>query len=241
MADDPFLLAVIDMQMPGMDGASLGRAIRSDRRLAHTRMVMLTSMGAKEDIQSFQEIGFAAYVNKPIHHDELRDVLALAVSDLPRPQIILPPEPAPQAEGLPEKISPRILLVEDNPTNQQVALGLLENLGLTADVADDGRQAVEAFNACGYDLILMDIQMPVMGGYEATMAIRKYEMEMRKEFGASSQPGSAVIIAMTAGAMEGDKEKSLESGMDDYIAKPVSARALAALIDKWLPIIGKSK
>ena len=126
-----------------------------------------------------------------------------------------------------------ILLVEDNATNQQVAIGLLNNLGLNADVVDDGTQAVAAVKSANYDMILMDVQMPVMGGYEATKTIRIYEAEMRKEFGGTA--ASPIIIAMTAGAMKGDKDKCLSSGMNDYIAKPVSARALAELLDKWLP------
>ena len=233
--NDPFRLAVIDMQMPGMDGASLGLAIRADKRLADTRMVMLTSMGAQGDIQRFHEIGFSAYVNKPIRHEELKDVLSLALAGETDAQIIVPSAPDRTTENRFGGRKAHILLVEDNATNQQVAVGLLNNLGLTADVVDDGAKAVQAIKSATYDLILMDIQMPVMGGYEATKAMRSYESEMRKEFGAATHASPPIIIAMTAGAMEGDKEKCLEAGMDDYIAKPVSARSLADMLDKWLP------
>ena len=99
---------------------------------------------------------------------------------------------------------------------------------------DDGAKAVQTIKSASYDLVLMDVQMPVMGGYEATKAIRNYEAEMRKEYGSLAQ-ASPIIIAMTAGAMAGDKEKCLEAGMNDYIAKPVSARALADILDRWLP------
>ena len=230
---DPFRLAIIDMQMPGMDGASLGLAIRADKRLGGTHMVMLTSMGAQGDVQRFHKIGFSAYVNKPIRHEELKDVLSLALAGQPAEQIIVSCAADRTTENRFGGRKAHILLVEDNATNQQVAVGLLNNLGLTADVVDDGAKAVSAIKTASYDLILMDVQMPVMGGCEATKAIRNYELKMRKLSG--SPAASPIIIAMTAGAMAGDKEKCLESGMNDYIAKPVSARSLADILDKWLP------
>jgi CheY-like chemotaxis protein/HPt (histidine-containing phosphotransfer) domain-containing protein len=228
-ARDPFQLAVIDMQMPGMDGASLGRAIRADKRLADIRMILLTSMGAQGEAQHFQDIGFSAYLSKPIHHEELKDVLSQALAGQAGAQIIVPPAPARTTEIRFAGRHARILLVEDNVINQKVAMGILSNLGLGADIAGDGAQAVEAIQSASYDLVLMDVQMPVMGGCEATSAIRSYECEARKE----SAP--LIIIAMTAGAMEGDHEKCLEAGMNDYISKPVSARALADILDRWLP------
>ena len=233
--NDPFRLAVIDMQMPGMDGAALGRAIRADRRMSDTRMVLLTSIGAQGDVQRFYEIGFSAYVNKPIRHEELKEVLSLAIAARAGAQLIVPPaaERTSAARSVIRKA--HILLVEDNATNQQVAVGLLNNLGLCADVVDDGAKAVQAIKFASYDLILMDVQMPVMSGYEATKAMRSYESEMGRGFGTAGKTSPAIIIAMTAGAMEGDKEKCLEAGMNDYIAKPVSARELADMLDKWLP------
>ncbi|MEI6036185.1 MAG: response regulator, partial [Verrucomicrobiae bacterium] len=143
--------------------------------------------------------------------------------------IIVPPAPGRITENRFAGRKARILLVEDNATNQEVAMGILSNLGLRADIAGDGAKAVEAIKSASYDLVLMDIQMPVMGGCEAAHAIRIYECEARKE----SAP--LIIVAMTAGAMEGDQEKCLEAGMDDYISKPVSARALADILDRWLP------
>ena len=232
---DPFHIAVIDMQMPGMDGASLGRAIRADKRLADIRMVMLTSMGVQGKAQHFHNIGFSAYVNKPIRHEELKSVLSLALAERPGSQIIVPPGPGRTTENRFVGRKAHILLVEDNATNQQVAIGLLNNFGLAADVVDDGAKAVQAIKSVSYDLVLMDVQMPVMGGYEATKTVRSYEAEMRKEFGTAAQSAPPVIIAMTAGAMDGDREKCIEAGMNDYIAKPVSARTLAEILDKWLP------
>ena len=235
MENDPFRLAVIDMQMPGMDGASLGLAIRSDKRLADTRMILLTSMGAQGDTQRFQEIGFSAYVNKPIRPDELKDVLSLALAGVIDSQIIVAQGTIETTENRFAGRKTHILLVEDNETNQQVAIGLLDSLGLSADLVDDGAKAVQAIKSATYGLILMDVQMPVMGGYEATKAIRSYESEARKQSGQAVKASPSIIIAMTAGAMEGDKEKCLEAGMNDYIAKPVSARALTEALDKWLP------
>ncbi|MEI6036275.1 MAG: ATP-binding protein, partial [Verrucomicrobiae bacterium] len=144
--NDPFRVAVIDMQMPGMDGASLGRAIRADNRLADIRMVLLTSMGAQGEAQRFHDIGFSAYVSKPIRHEELKAVLSQALAG-DAAQIIVPPAPARTTENRFAGRKARILLVEDNSTNQEVAIGILSNLGLSADVARDGSKAVEAIQS----------------------------------------------------------------------------------------------
>ena len=229
-ANDPFRLAVLDMQMPGMDGASLGRAIQADPRLKNVRMVMLTSLGARGDAKRFEDIGFAGYLTKPVRHQDLFGVLSLALAD---------PSAAPSArpiatrhsarEALPtfKNSKARILMAEDNVTNQQVALGILKNLGLHADAVANGREAVDALRSIPYDLVLMDVQMPEMDGYEATRAIRDPQTRL---------PNPAVpIIAMTANAMQGDRNTCLEAGMDDYVAKPIAPRALADALSKWLP------
>ena len=233
---DPYPLAVIDMQMPGMDGEALGRAIKADPQLAGTSMVMLTSLGSRGDARHFGEMGFAAYLTKPLRHQELRGVLSMALSG-----------PAVKGTGsqqaaaghsargtLPrfEGCKKRILLAEDNITNQQVALGILKRLGLRADAAANGREAVKALEEIPYDLVLMDCQMPLMDGYEATRIIRDPRSAVRDH--------GIPVIAMTAHAMSGDRERCLEAGMNDYISKPVSPGSLAQAIGKWLSEKGEA-
>jgi two-component system sensor histidine kinase/response regulator len=229
--NDPFRIAVIDMQMPGMDGETLGRTIQADECLAETRMVMLTSLGMRGDARRFQEIGFAAYATKPIRHQELKAVLSLALTHrdgaevAPRP--IATRHMARETLNLFAGRKARILLAEDNITNQQVALGILKKLGLRADAVANGAEALKALKTLPYDLVLMDVQMPEMDGIEATRRIRDPRFTI---------PNRRIpIIAMTARAMQGDRERCLEAGMDDYVAKPVSPRSLAEVLDKWLP------
>jgi PAS domain S-box-containing protein len=225
---DPFRLAVIDMQMPGMDGESVGRTIRADSRLADTRMVMLTPLGAREDAQGIEAVGFAASVAKPIRPQALcsllSDVMSREPGTLPRSavQAATGKEPGRFDGG-----GARILLVEDNLTNQQVALGILSKFGLRTDTALNGAEAIQALGSVTYDLVLMDVLMPVMDGMEATRRIRSGES-------AASHP-RIPIVAMTAQAMGGDRERCLEAGMDDYVSKPVSPRALADVLSRWLP------
>ncbi len=228
---DPYRIAVVDMQMPEIDGAALGRMIRADARLADTKMVMLTSLGSRGDARHFQEIGFSGYATKPIQHQELRAVLSLVLSGETGADAASRPittrhtarETAQRFQGR----KARILLVEDNITNQRVALGILKRLGLSADAVANGAEAVRALETLPYDVVLMDVQMPEMDGLEATRLIR--------------DPRSAVpdhqipIIAMTAHALQGDRDNCLSAGMSDYVSKPVSPQALAAALEKWLP------
>ena len=229
--NDPFRIAVIDMQMPGMDGETLGRTIKADERLAGTRLVILTSVGARGDARRFEEIGFAAYATKPIRHVELKAILSLALTERngaePKPRPITTRHTARERLNLFAGRKARILLAEDNITNQRVAVGILKTMGLRANVVANGAEAVKALEALPYDLVLMDVQMPEMDGFEATRAIRNLQ---------SAIPNRRIpIIAMTAHAMQSDRERCLEAGMDDYIAKPVSPQALAEMLDKWLP------
>jgi CheY-like chemotaxis protein/HPt (histidine-containing phosphotransfer) domain-containing protein len=254
-------MAVIDMQMPGMDGETLGRTIKADERLAGTRMVMLTSLGARGDARRFEKIGFAAYATKPIRHPELKAVLSLALKDrdgaAPTPPPMVTRHTARETLNRFAGRKARILLTEDNITNQQVALGILKKLGLRADAVANGAEALKALQTLPYDLVLMDVQMPVMDGYEATRRIRKLEAGSSKGEEGSSKlearsskqkilPPSAFrlqpsafpnipIIAMTANAMQGDRERCLAAGMNDYVTKPVDPQALAEVLDKWLP------
>ena len=230
----PFGMAILDMQMPGMDGEELGRAIRADAALSSTVLVLMTSVGQRGDARRIAEAGFDAYLIKPVSHSELLGCLAEAWAardavEGPHPLVTRHTvrERRSPERGPPALLRGRVLLAEDNATNQEVALGMLAKLGLRADAVANGREALEALASAPYDLVLMDVQMPEMDGFEATRRIR--------------EPGSPVrnravpIIAMTAHALAGDQERCLRSGMNDYLAKPVEPRALAAMLEKWLP------
>ena len=237
--NDPFRIAVIDMQMPGMDGETLGRIIQKDDRLTDTRMVMLTSLGTRGDARRFQEIGFAAYSTKPIRHQELKAVLSMALGDRDKStlQPIATRHTARETLNLFADRKVRILIAEDNITNQQVALGILKKLGVRADAVANGAEALKALETLPYDLVLMDVQMAEMEGFEATKRIRNYELEITNKAQTDDSSSSFVIpiIAMTAHAMQGDRERCIQAGMNDYITKPVSLHALAEVLDKWLP------
>ncbi len=225
-AGDQFVAGILDMQMPDMDGADLARAIKADENLKHTRLVLMTSLGQRGDARQMEELGFAAYVVKPARQSDLYDSLSTVLATTPV---------SPRARRIVTRHAVRemrrgairILLAEDNVTNQQVALGILKKLGLRADAVGDGSAAITALETRPYDLVLMDVQMPVVDGLEATRRIR--------------DPRSAVlhhrvpIIAMTAHAMQGDRDRCLDAGMDDYVTKPISPDALAVALDRWLP------
>jgi CheY-like chemotaxis protein len=218
------------MLMPGMDGETLGRTIKADNRLANTQMVMLSSQGTRGDARHFEEIGFAAFATKPIRHQELKVILSLVLADLgnvPTSPSIVTRHTARETMNLFPGNTARILLVEDNITNQQVALGILEKFGMRADAVANGAEALNALEILPYDLVLMDMQMPEMDGIEATGHIRNRQSAVQNH--------DIPIIAMTANAMQGDRELCLNAGMNDYVAKPVSPQLLAKALEKWLP------
>jgi len=225
---DPYRIAIIDMRMPGMNGEALGRAIKSDPGLSMTRLVVQTSMAARGDARHFADIGFAGYLTKPVRHNELKNLLALVHEDSAGPFTAHRPietrhtamEAMPRAGGG----KGRILLAEDNLTNQQVALELLKKLGFSADAVEDGRAVLKALESKTYDLILMDCQMPDMDGFEATRRIRASRAPYR----------NIPVIALTAHAMKSDRQKCLEAGMNDHVAKPVGAKALMGVLESWL-------
>jgi signal transduction histidine kinase/CheY-like chemotaxis protein len=222
---DPYRLAILDMQMPEMDGAELGRRIRGDPRLDALRLAMMTSVGQRGDARRLESIGFSAYLTKPVRQSELSDLLAL---------LLAAPEAAPATKRIVTRHSlaelrhgeARVLLVEDNLVNQRVALALLKKLGLPADTALNGREALTALQSRTYDLVLMDMQMPELDGLEATRLIRNPTMGVLDP--------AVTIVAMTANAMKSDEEACLAAGMNDFLAKPVSATGLAAMVAKWL-------
>jgi PAS domain S-box-containing protein len=219
---DPFRVALIDMQMPGMDGGELGRAIREDPRIGDTRLIMMTSLGERGDAAKLEEAGFSGYVTKPLRQAQLRECLALVAGLTSPPERIITRHTI--AEG--HKRRTRILIVEDNITNQQVALAMLNRLGYRADVTANGKEALEMMRTISYDLVLMDCQMPEMDGFEATAAIRRGE--------AGPADPQMPIVAMTAHAMQTDRERCLQAGMNDYLAKPVDPGQLAEVLDHWL-------
>lgn len=224
-AGDPFRIAILDMQMPEMDGESLGLAIKSDSRLKDTRLVMMTSFGRRGDARRLRDIGFAAYLTKPVKQSQLFDCLVMVLEGGPAPDTREAALVTRHTLNEARCGRARILLVEDNATNQQVALSILEKLGFGADLAANGIDALRAMEKTRYDVVLMDVQMPVMDGFEATRLIRSGKTEV---------PDPRIpIIAMTAHAMKGDRERCLEAGMDDYISKPIAPRALAEALEKW--------
>ena len=237
----PFQIAIIDMQMPGMNGETLGLTVKSDARLSDTHLVMLTSMGIKTDFRRLREIGFDAYLNKPVLRKELKTALSqvLAKGGAAQSQSVEPHDSTHDIVGLFAGSKARILLAEDNIVNQQVALGILNKLGLRADVVANGAEVIKSMEILPYDLILMDVQMPVMNGVEATRLIREIE-EKRVVLSADGNMSQSVksnvpIIAMTAYAIQGDREQFLAAGMNDYVSKPVSPQELAERLRKWLP------
>ncbi|HPE65213.1 MAG TPA: response regulator [Synergistales bacterium] len=227
---DPFRLAVVDMQMPEMDGETFGSLVRADGRFGALRMLMLTSLGIRGDARKFAEAGFSGYLNKPVRQHDLRDVLSFILTgDADAPGAIVTRHTVRDALSGFDGSGARILLAEDNITNQHVALGILKKFGLRADAVADGEEALAALSAIPYDLVLMDCQMPRMDGYEAARRVRMMEGAVR----------DVPIIAMTASAMAGDREKCLEAGMNDYVPKPVSPGVLAGALKKWLPYRGE--
>lgn len=223
----PYGLALLDMQMPGMDGVELARRIKADPAVSSTHLALLTSMGRLGDAEEARQAGVEAYLTKPVRQSELYDVLATLMGV---PETVL----AGQSQlvtrhTIAERRSEQettLLLAEDNAINQKVAVKALEKLGYGVEVAANGREALEALDRDRHAAVLMDVQMPEMDGYEATAGIRRQEGG-----GARRTP----IIAMTANAMAGDREKALAAGMDDYITKPFRAEELETTLHRWLP------
>ena len=229
---DPYRIAIIDYQMPGMDGGTLAATIKDDPASRDTVLVMLTSVSQCGAANPGRRCD--AYLVKPVRQSQLRQSVATAwaqrcgaemgaaISITAEARRTPPARPA--VSPLPAGKTPRVLIAEDNAVNQRVAVRMLEKLGLRADVAADGQEAVRLFEMRPYDLILMDCQMPEMDGYEASRQIRRMERASER----------AVIVAMTAEAMNGARENCLAAGMDDYIAKPVRLEDLAEMLKKSL-------
>jgi PAS domain S-box-containing protein len=234
-AGDPYDVAILDMQMPEMDGLALAHTIKSEPAIAGTRLVMLTSLAHPSDPGLTREARIAAHLTKPIKQSQLFDCLQAVISGeagaAPAPESSkdLVRGSAPPLSGLAE-LSPeggskpvRILVAEDKVMNQKVVLYQLQKLGYAANAVANGREVLEALEETGYDIVLMDCQMPDMDGYEATAEIRRREGPTKR----------TTILAMTAHALEGDREKCLAAGMDDYISKPVKLEDLKVVLERW--------
>ena len=235
----PYDLVILDMQMPEMDGVMLARAIKADPAIAPTRLVMLTSLGHRGDSAELRDVGVEACLGKPVKQSQLYDCLATLLAPdsdeaaTAAPLVRAAATTAPVVvDQLPveQRKNVRILVAEDNVINQKVALRQLHKLGYSADAVANGVEAVAASRMIPYDIILMDCQMPEMDGFEATAAIRRRE---NLEGAAGSSTGHIPIIAMTANALEGDRERCLAVGMDDYVSKPVRPDVLAATLARW--------
>ncbi|MFQ5649523.1 MAG: response regulator [bacterium] len=220
---EPIEIAIIDMQMPAMDGESLGKAIKSDSLLKETLLIMLTSLGQRGDAKRLLEIGFQAYLTKPVKQSDLYGCLSTVLGrhgdGQARGQVVTRHTVAENRLQ-----TSKVLVVEDNMVNQKIAQRMLKKLGCRVDCVANGREAVAAVATVPYDLVFMDCQMPEMDGFEATRAIRAQE----------NADSHVTIVAMTANAMKGDRERCLEAGMDDYLAKPVARDQLQQVIHVWL-------
>ncbi len=222
----PFDIAVIDMIMPEMDGKQLAIQIRKKKQLDSTKIIMLTSSGVRGDSFQMKKIGINGYFNKPIKQSDLYDGIVSVLGGAGKSNKARQKEKLVTRHTIKEtkKYEARILLAEDNMINQKVAIHLLNKFGYRTDAVGNGREAVEALKTIPYSLILMDVQMPEMDGFEATQKIRELNND-RKD---------TPIIAMTANAMKGDRERCLDAGMNDYIPKPVKPENLLAVITAWI-------
>jgi CheY-like chemotaxis protein/HPt (histidine-containing phosphotransfer) domain-containing protein len=221
---DRFALALVDARMPGMDGEAVFNAMLADPRLAATHRVMLTPLGVRPAAPS----ALAHTVTKPVRRDMLRAALCQLLSDpagatahgpVTAAPACLPAQPLPTLSG-------RVLVAEDNITNQEVAIGMLRKLGLRADAVADGAEVVRSLESIPYNLVLMDMRMPVMDGLEATRRIRDPHSQVRDH--------AIPIVAMTANAMPADCQRCLDAGMNDFISKPVLPEKLSATLSRWL-------
>jgi signal transduction histidine kinase/HPt (histidine-containing phosphotransfer) domain-containing protein len=231
----PFDLAILDVQLPGTDGFTLAAEIHQRSALSTLPLVLLTPIGLRHEASLTANIPRVAFANKPLKPSQFFEVLTRVFSNTQ-----LPPEPAPApvqaGETMASRQPLRVLLCDDNTINQKVALRILQQLGYEPDLAANGREALEALDRKPYDLVFMDVMMPEMDGLEATRMIRKLEASG----GSVNFNSHIIIVAMTAQAMQGDREKCLEAGMDDYLSKPIRPKDVRVAIERWSAQIGQS-
>ena len=222
----PFDVALIDYHMPGLDGLSLGERIKADPLLSRTRLILMTSFTERKIGKQALEQGFASFLAKPFKQSSLFDCIA------PGSENGSSGSAAPLARLASRRQHDRdvrVLVAEDNHINQRIAVKMLNSLGYLPDVAANGREAVESVLRKQYDAILMDCQMPEMDGFEATAEIRKLESEKTR----------VPIIALTANAMSGDRDRCLDAGMDDYLSKPIDLQQLGEILQRWTEAAAK--
>ncbi len=224
-----YRLFILDHRLPDRQGIDLAREISRDPSLEEIRVMMMTPLGEEVNDTELREAGIDAIVAKPVEQAELFErISGLFASDMigesfeQIPSGLIPPYDATEPIELPADL--RILLAEDKPLNQKLTLSQLKQLGLEARVVANGSEALAAVKNDHYDIVLMDCQMPVMDGYEATMRIREHETDERKVH----------IIALTAHAMDGERERCIAAGMDDYLSKPTRQHELAAALKRSL-------
>jgi CheY-like chemotaxis protein len=223
--NEPYGLILTDMHMPKMDGFGLVEQIKQKLDISTSTIMMLTSGGQRGDAARCGELGISAYLLKPVRQSELREAIArvLGAKEQPGPKPMITPYSL--NDGGDPKKSLRILLAEDNPINQKLAIRMLEKRGHHVAVASNGTQALSALEIGSYDLVLMDVQMPEMDGLEATMLLRK-----REELTGHHQ----AVVAMTALVMKGDRERCISAGMDGYLSKPIRPQELDEVLDRYL-------
>jgi two-component system sensor histidine kinase/response regulator len=225
-AGDPYRIAILDTRAPDGPGDELGRRITADPDLAGVLLVTMTSVGRRGDANRFREAGYSGHLTKPVKASHLRNLLATLTgrsADGAAGTTISTRHSIDDAR----RRKTRLLLAEDNITNQKVAIKVLEKMGHRVDAVANGVEAIKALRTLPYDLVFMDVQMPEMDGMEATMRIRDPQTGVRNP--------RIPIVAMTAHAMKGDRERCLEAGMDDYVSKPISPQEVANAISRWLP------
>ena len=223
---EPFEIAILDMQMPEMDGKTLGRLIKGNPQISKTSLIMLSSSARQEDIKKLQEIGFDAYLTKPIKGSRLYKCLFEVSGKDVRQET--KEEKFSRVNNISAELKGKgkVLLVEDNMINQKVAVRLLRKFGFMVDGANNGKEAVDLLEKKDYDVVLMDVQMPVMDGFEATKIIRNNSSNVLNH--------NIPVIAMTAHAMKGDRERCLKAGMDSYLSKPIKPQELFDVIENEL-------
>ena len=256
---EPFDLAIIDRTFPECDGMQLAKRMKNHPFLTSLKLVLLTSIGQRGEASDAQQAGFDAYLTKPLHKYDLYNSLATLLGFPPSP-MLAPSRPLITRHTIKEaqrQSRVKILVADDHAVNQQLMVLLLEKLGFSADIANNGLEAIQAVKAEAYGLVFMDCQMPEMDGFDATRAIRKAESEkvdMRSQASEVRSKGQETIdagnpnpllltphcsrvpiVALTANAMPGDRETCLAAGMDDYLAKPIRQKELSAVLDRWLP------
>jgi two-component system sensor histidine kinase/response regulator len=221
----PFDLVILDRDMPEMDGMTVARHIKTLPAIADTQMIMLTSVGLRGDASTAQKCGISAYLTKPVRPSDLNTTLVNVIGSGPaceESELVTQYSIAEERR----RFDLHVLVAEDNSTNQEVAQGMLRKLGCRVDLVSNGREALNAFSRSAYDLVFMDCQMPLLDGYQATADIRRQE----KNKGAIQH---TPIIALTAHALEGDKQKCIAAGMDDYMSKPFRSEEMLAMIERW--------